>query len=134
MMERILGPLPSHMIKKSRSVLNNSITNYAICGLSLLLVLSFAVTGFSPGTPVFSSPQNPTFLKFDQEPLCGCATCKSLFLVTLFLFICLNITCGVNRDRAKPSLVSFTCRSSILIFRQVSLSLHKMLSAFFNKC
>ena len=25
MMERILGPLPSHMIKKSRSVLNNSV-------------------------------------------------------------------------------------------------------------
>ena len=28
----------------------------AICGLSLLLVLSFAPGGFSPGTPVFSSP------------------------------------------------------------------------------
>ena len=50
MMERILGPLPSHMIKKSRSVLNNSITNYATCGLYLLLFLSFAARGFSPGT------------------------------------------------------------------------------------
>ena len=28
----------------------------AICGLSLLLVLSFAQRGFSPGTPVFPSP------------------------------------------------------------------------------
>ena len=28
----------------------------AICGLSLLLVLSFAPRGFSPGTPVFPSP------------------------------------------------------------------------------
>ena len=28
----------------------------AIGGLSLLLVLSFAPTGFSPGTPVFPSP------------------------------------------------------------------------------
>ena len=28
----------------------------AICGLSLLLVLSFAARGFSPGTPVFLSP------------------------------------------------------------------------------
>ena len=27
-----------------------------ICGLSLLLVLSFAPRGFSPGTPVFPSP------------------------------------------------------------------------------
>ena len=31
----------------------------AICGLSLLLVLSLA--RFSPGTPVFPSPQKPTF-------------------------------------------------------------------------
>ena len=28
----------------------------AICGLSLLLLLSFAPRGFSPGTPVFPSP------------------------------------------------------------------------------
>ena len=28
----------------------------AICGLSLLLVLSFAPRGFSPGTTVFPSP------------------------------------------------------------------------------
>ena len=33
----------------------------AICGLSLLLVLSFAPRGYSPGTPVFPSPQKPTF-------------------------------------------------------------------------
>ena len=33
-----------------------------ICGLSLLLVLSSAPRGFSPGTPVFPSPQKPTFL------------------------------------------------------------------------
>ena len=32
----------------------------AICGLSLLLVLSLAPRGFSPGTPVFPSPQKPT--------------------------------------------------------------------------
>ena len=31
-----------------------------ICGLSLLLVLFFAPRGFSPGTPVFPSPQKPT--------------------------------------------------------------------------
>ena len=29
---------------------------HAICGLSLLLVLSLAPRGFSPGTPVFPSP------------------------------------------------------------------------------
>ena len=32
-----------------------------ICGLSLLLVLFLAPGGFSPGTPVISSPQKPTF-------------------------------------------------------------------------
>ena len=32
-----------------------------ICGLSLLLVLVLAPRGFSPGSPVFPSPQKPTF-------------------------------------------------------------------------
>ena len=59
----------------------------AICGLSLLLVLSLATRGFSPGTPVFPSPQKPTFPnsnstrnQVDEEPLCRCATCKWLFI------------------------------------------------------
>ena len=30
---------------------------HAICGLSLLLVLPIAPRGFSPGTPVFPSPE-----------------------------------------------------------------------------
>ena len=33
----------------------------AICGLSLLLVLSLASRGFSPGTPVFPTPKKLTF-------------------------------------------------------------------------
>ena len=48
----------------------------AICGLSLLLLLSFAPRGFSPGTPVSPSPQKPTFPnsnstrnQVDEEPL-----------------------------------------------------------------
>ena len=65
----------------------------AICGLSLLLVLSLAPRGFSPGTPIFPSPQKPTFSnsnstrnQVDEEPLCGCATSKSLFIFH-YLFI-----------------------------------------------
>ena len=66
-----------------------------ICGLSLLLVLSFAPRGFSPGTPVFPSPQKPTFRNsnsprnlVDEEPLCGCATSKLLFIyLCIYLFI-----------------------------------------------
>ena len=67
----------------------------AICGLSLLLVLSFAPRGFSPGTPVSLSPQKPAFSnsnstrnQVDEEPLCRCATSKPLFnLIYLFITI-----------------------------------------------
>ena len=64
----------------------------AICGLSLFLVLSFAPRGFSPGSPVFPSPQKPTFPnsnstrnQADEEPLSGCATYKLLFIVYYFM-------------------------------------------------
>ena len=49
--------------------------------------------GFSPGTPVFPSPEKPTFPnsnstrnQVDEEPLCGCATSKSLFIYLFFNF------------------------------------------------
>ena len=55
---------------------------------------SLATTGFSPGTPVFPSPQKPTFPisnlirnRVDEESLCGCATSKSLLLLLLFLLL-----------------------------------------------
>ena len=69
----------------------------AICGLSLLLVLSVAPRGFSLGSSVFPSPQKPTFPnsnstrnQVDEEPLCGCATFKSLFIYFIYLFIYLT--------------------------------------------
>ena len=37
-----------------------------ICGMSLLLVLVLAPRVFSPGTPVFPSPQKPTLLNFNS--------------------------------------------------------------------
>ena len=59
--------------------------------LSLLLVLSFANRGFSPGTPVFPSPQKPMFSnsnstrnQVDEEPLRGCATSKSLTWISFW--------------------------------------------------
>ena len=71
----------------------------AICGLSLLLVLSFAPRGFSRGTSVFPSPQKPTFPnsnsnrnQVDEEPLCGCGTSKSLFIYLLFYFVEVLVT------------------------------------------
>ena len=72
-----------------------------ICGLSLLLVLSFTPRGFSPGALVFPLPQKPTFPnsnstrnQVDEGPLCGCATSKSLFIylfIYFYLFICSKI-------------------------------------------
>ena len=71
----------------------------AICGLSLLMVLSLAPRGFSPGTLVFLSLQKLTFPnsnstknQVDEEPLCGCATSKSLLLLLLLLLLFLKLT------------------------------------------
>ena len=79
----------------------------AICGLSLLLVLSLAPRGFSPGTPVFPSPEKPTFPnsnstrnQVDEEPLSRCATSKSLFIYLFILCCCLtrrNHCCCITR-------------------------------------
>ena len=62
----------------------------AICGLILLLFLSFAPKGFSPRTPVFLSRQKPTFPnstrnQVDEEPLCGNAISKSSSSSSLLL-------------------------------------------------
>ena len=70
----------------------------AICGLSFLLVLLFATRGFSLGTLVFPSPQKPMFGELnsnltrnqvDEEPLCGCATSESLFILFIKAIISL---------------------------------------------
>ena len=87
----------------------------AICGLSLLLVLSFVLRGFSPGTQVFPSPQRSTFpnsnLTRDQVdymdvlPLNHC-----LFIIHLFhvhdvtFFFTSGISTGVLSS--SPSSVS----------------------------
>ena len=41
-----------------------------ICGLSLLLVLFYAPRGFSPGTPVFPSPEKTNTSEFQFDPEC----------------------------------------------------------------
>ena len=101
----------------------------AICGLSLLLVLSLAPRGFSPGTPFFPSPQKPTFQnsnstinQVDEEPLCGCATLQIIFI---YLFINSQPTQPTYRypnPRLRSSsaffrLVPYLVDSSSVIFR-----------------
>ena len=80
--------LPWYACKSTRqtSFRASSLSNDAICGLSLLLVLSFAPRGFSSDTPVLPSPQKPTLPnsnstrnQVDEGPLSKCATSKSLF-------------------------------------------------------
>ena len=93
----------------------------AICGLNLLLVLSLAPRGFSPGTPVFPSSQKPTFPNSNstrnqvhEEPLCGCGTCKSLFFI-YFIYFTYNVwnfanawnvllVCFLSVQRSEPYL------------------------------
>ena len=52
----------------------------AICGLCLLLVLSLTSRGFSPGTPVFSSPQKTTLP--NSNSICNAQTRFNKFLNT----------------------------------------------------
>ena len=68
----------------------------AICGLSLLLVLSLALRGFSPGTPVFPSPQKPTFPnsnstrnQVNEEPLVWWM-CYLQIVIYLFIYLYLH--------------------------------------------
>ena len=88
----VVGALASHQFGPG-----SNLGVDAIRGLSLLLVHSFAPRGFSPGTPVFPSPQKPTFPnsnstrnKVDKKPLCGCATSKSLFIYLFIYLMSLN--------------------------------------------
>ena len=81
------------------------------CGLSLLLVFSFAPRGFSLGIPVFPSPQKSTFPnsnstrnQVDEEPLCGCATSKSLFIY-LFMRVL-----GIPKDAGGAYAGEVWCR------------------------
>ena len=51
-----------------------SISRFGVtCGLSLLVLFS-ALRGFAPGTPVFHSPQKPTFPEPSGSGLVGCCT------------------------------------------------------------
>ena len=94
------------------------------CGLSLLLVLSLAPRGFSPSTPVFPSPQKPTFPnsnstrnQVNEEPLCGCATCKSLFIYLFNFEVCMMFdTWTYSRtsiQRRAKGLVKFACYTEV---------------------
>ena len=89
----------------------------AIFGSSLLWVISFVPRGFAPRTPVFPSPQKPTFSnsnstrnQVDEEPLCGCATSKSLLFI---FFQCKPIAFWQFSLTSPSSLLKFPSLSSL---------------------
>ena len=59
----------------------------AICGLSLLLVLSFALRGFSPGTPVFPCPQKRTFLNSSSTHFVDVLSTNHSLFIYLFILV-----------------------------------------------
>ena len=83
-----------------------------ICGLSLLLVLVFAPRGFSPGTPVFPSPQKPTFPNSNsiRNPRAtglsvpDCCVSPSLNKVDLFMFF-LFVSTSQEQNHANCELL-----------------------------
>ena len=78
----------------------------ATCGLSLLLVFSYAPKGFSPGTPVFPFPQKPSFskLQFDQQSgrrgtslwMCFFQIIKLLFILFIIYYWARYVTMGLE--------------------------------------
>ena len=77
-------------------------------GLSLLLVLVLAPRGFSPVTPVFPSPQKPTFLNSNwiqtQWTKSHLVDVPLLIPIYLFLFIFLNLNCPKKDFYRKSSI------------------------------
>ena len=68
---------------------------------------------FSPGTPVFPSPQKPTFSNYystrnqvDEEPLSGCATCKSSFIIIYLIIIIRPPVVAIRSAKLSPSFLS----------------------------
>ena len=79
----------------------------AICGLSLLLVLSHTLRGFP--SPQKANLQLDQENQVDKEPLCGGATSKSFFICLFYLFIYLCSMACIENDlvETKNSIIKF---------------------------
>ena len=71
------------------------------CGLSLLLVLFLAPRGFSPGPPVFPSPQKPTFPNSNSIWNCQALYHEPLARVIAQAFPVFNIKFDLHFDFMK---------------------------------
>ena len=112
----------------------------AICGLSLLLVLSFAPRGFSPGTPVFPCPQQPSISKFQfaQESGRRRTTLWMCYLhIVIYLFIylfinynqvgCVNKLYDVNAWQPLKATSQQTAVSRFSLVCQLLITKHKLI-------
>ena len=79
----------------------------AICGLSFLWVLSLALRGFPPGTPVFSSPQKPTLP--NSNSIWNARKRLNEFLRTPKCFVGKNITINILQYVWKHFTCNFGC-------------------------
>ena len=79
----------------------------ATFGLSLLLVLSQCSKRLFSGYSSFLLSSKTNISKFqldqtrnqvDEEPLCGCATCKSLFILFIYLFYSFHLSGSSYKD------------------------------------
>ena len=68
----------------------------AMCGLSLLLVLSFVPRGFSPGIQVFPSPQKPAFELGRRRTTLWMCYLQIVIIIIIIIIIIINtiIKCG----------------------------------------
>ena len=79
-----------------------------ICGLSLLLVLVLVPRGFSPGTPVFPSPQKPTLL--NSNSIWKVSPIVHFTVVSLVTWPWIISEAGVDLVLIETSLL-FICKS-----------------------
>ena len=81
-----------------------------ICGLSLLLVLVLVLRGFSPGTPVFPSPQKPTFPNSNWLWKAPRGTSQlNTYLFNLQIWSVLSLSCPVSHFLTSLSTTTYSC-------------------------
>ena len=93
-----------------------------ICGLSLLLVLSLAPRGFSPGTPVFPPPQKPTFP--NSNSIWNARTRLNVFSRTLNCFVSKKIQPTYVITLGYQTISSVNTNFFVSIFYIAQLSCH----------
>ena len=109
-----------------------------ICGLSLLLVLVLASRGFSPGTPVFPSPQKPTFpnsnsiwTQWKKSHLVDPLLIPIYFIFILFIYLKLNKARDFVIQRIRNKYV-WMCHRKFSYLRNVCTAIYTKCARIFS--